>query len=222
LASSYPEILNTEMRQLLQVSCGIANTVIGDIDFTGQWYPEEPLAVLRPCLTLTIDDEGRRWVAEAVQGTGLPGPVWCVFPRPPVTVYVSDHLGSFLSTLCERTRRGRILPWLRSLTAEARAIWANRHASAALSRSVCRSDPAIRGWLSGLPFDARIYDLRSSAVARGWPHALVGPADSLYRCGRLPVFAVAGFSTAAPPTDRSTSTTGADIVPFRALRGLGV
>jgi len=43
---------------------------------------------------------------------------------------------------------------------------------------------------------------------RGWPHGLVGPSGRLYRCGRLPVFAVAGspsegwrqeFSAAIPP-----------------------
>jgi hypothetical protein len=117
LASSNPGILNAELRQWLRMSCGIAHTAIGDIDFTGQWYPEEPLAVLRPCLTLTMDDEGRRWVAEAVEGAGLPGPVWCVFPHPTVTVYVSDDLGRFLYTLYERTRRGQTLAWLQGLIA---------------------------------------------------------------------------------------------------------
>jgi hypothetical protein len=170
-----------------------------------------------------MDDEGRRWVAEAVEGAGLPGPVWCVFPHPTVTVYVSDDLGRFLYTLYERTRRGQTLAWLQGLIAEARTIWALRHASAVRSRHVCRRDRALRGWLSGLPVDARIYDLRGPAVARGWPHGLAGPSGRLYRCGRLPVFAVADALVANPSLDRSSSSiTGADILHFPVPQRLEV
>lgn len=223
LASSNPGTLNAELCHWLRISCGIAHTAIGDIDFTGQWYPEEPLAVLRPGLTLTMDDEGRRWVAEAVEGAGLPGPVWCVFPHPAVTVYVSDHLGRFLATLWERTQRGQARAWLQGLTAEARAIWAHRNAAAVHSRHACRRDPVLRGWLSGLPLDARIYDLRGPAVARGWPHGAAGPASRHYRCGRLPLFAVADAWVADPSVDRSSSsTTGAHILHFSVPQGLEV
>jgi hypothetical protein len=221
LASSNPGTLNAELCQWLRMSCGIAHTPIGDIDFTGQWYPEEPLAVLRPCLTLTIDDAARRWVAEAVEGAGLPGPVWCVFPHPAVTVYVSDDLGRFLSRLYERTRRGQTLEWLQGLTSEVRAIWAYRHASAVRSRHVCRRDRALRGWLSGLPVDARIYDLRGPEVACGWPHGAAGPAGRHYRCGRLPLFAVADAWVANSSLDRSRSSiTGADFPHFSVPQGL--
>jgi hypothetical protein len=57
--------LTGQMRQLLQSTCGLSGTPIGSIDFTGCWYPEEPLPLFRPCITLAIDDEGRRWIAEA-------------------------------------------------------------------------------------------------------------------------------------------------------------
>ena len=208
LAASNPDVLNTDLCRLLRTSCGIAGTALGDIDFTGQWYPEEPLAILRPCLSLVVDDLGRRWLAEIPGDTGLPGPVWCVFPQPAVTLYVSDDLGSFLSTLRECAKQGCTVQWLRSLSAEARAIWAERFEAALRSRDACRRDRRIRGWLSALPFDAHIYDLRPLALARGWPYGLKGPSGRLYRCGRLPVFAVAGPANTSIELNRAD--TGAE------------
>jgi hypothetical protein len=62
------------MRQLLQLSCGLSGTPLGNIDFTGRWYTEEPLSIFRPSLTLTIDEKGRRWIAEVNRNRGLPSP----------------------------------------------------------------------------------------------------------------------------------------------------
>ncbi|MDB6010370.1 MAG: hypothetical protein JWL65_2620 [Gammaproteobacteria bacterium] len=192
LSSASPDLLNADVCQLLRKSCGIAGTALGDIDFTGQWYPEEPLVVLRPSLTLAVDDRGRRWLAEARSDAGLPGPVWCLLPDPPVTVYVSRDLKEFLTLLHNRTRQDRMAEWLRGLRAASRVVWARRELAATSSYNACRTDGWIRGWLSELPFDVHVYDLRAPSVARGWPHGLAGPGGRLYRCGRLPVFAVAG------------------------------
>ena len=194
LESSFPGTLSTAMRSLLSSSCGLAGSELGSIDFTSRWYPEEPLAVFRPCLTLAVDDEGRRWIAETSRREGLPGPVWCVFPDPEVAMYVTDDLAGLLSKLQEGGRRNRTSAWLRSLTAEARSVWALRQNLAQHSQNRCRSDRAIRGWLASVPFDAWVYDVRASSPARGWPYGLAGPDGCLYRCGRLPVFAVAGRS----------------------------
>jgi hypothetical protein len=60
----------------------------------GCWFPEEPCPVFRPCLTLAVDDAGRRWIAE-FGGKDLPGPIWCVFHDPKVAVYISDDLAAF-------------------------------------------------------------------------------------------------------------------------------
>lgn len=192
LEASYPGPLSAEMRTLLASTCGFANTDLGDIDFTGRWFPEEPLAVFRPCLTLAADDAGRRWIAE-LNDRSLPGPVWCVFPDPEVVVYVSDDLAEFVATLRERAAAGETAKWLRDLNIEARAIWARRQALAARSHRACKSDESVRAWIASLPFDAYVYDLRERSPWRGWPYGLAGPAGRLYRCGRLPVFAVAGW-----------------------------
>ena len=58
----------------------------------------------------------------------------------------------------------------------------------------------MRGWVAALPFDVHIYDLRDPSELRGWPYGLAGPEGRLYRCGRLPVFAV----SAAPSASRWT------------------
>jgi hypothetical protein len=199
LAASSASLINGAMGRLLRQSCGIAGTVLGDIDFTGQWYPEETLAVLRPCLALSVDDRGRRWLAETREESGgVPGPVWCVFPDPPVTVHVSEDLITFLALLREATLAERTLKWLRGVTASAHSVWRNRQLTAAFSYTVCRTDARIRGWLSELPFDARIYDLRVPTVLRGWPHGVAGSTGHHFRCGRLPLFAVAGAAETRP------------------------
>lgn len=192
MTPSYPGIISPELRELLGFCSGLSGTELGSIDFTGCLFPAEPLNVFRPCLTLGIDDEGRRWIAETSRGRGLPGPIWCVFPDPQVAVYVSDDLAAFTKTLRTSAQEGRTLAWQQSLLAQARVVWSHREALALRSREACSSDAAVRAWLSGLPFDAHVYDLRSSSPARGWPYGLAGPSARLYRCGRLPVFAVVG------------------------------
>jgi hypothetical protein len=186
----YPGVITPETYRLLRTSCGLEGTALGPVDFTGRWHPEEPLSVFRPCLTLCVDNEGRRWIAETSNRIGLPGPVWCVWPEPEVALFIAHDLSDFLATLHDRARANGTLGWLRSLSAEARSIWARRH-SLAIRPSARRWDKQIRGWLATLPFDARVFDLRSPVTLKGWPYGLAGSSGHLYRCGKLPIFAVA-------------------------------
>jgi len=195
LEATYPGTLTADMRSLLSTTCGLTAAEFGTIDFTSRWHPEEPISVFRPCLTLAIDDEGRRWIAETSRSQGLPGPIWCVLPDPAVALYVCDDLNGFSSTLNDAAERGQLCRWLRDLHYDAREIWVRRQALARLSLESCRDDRRLRSWLAGLPPDVQIYDLRAPSALRGWPYGLAGPEGRLYRCGRLPVFAVS-----APPS----------------------
>jgi hypothetical protein len=143
---------------------------------------------------MAIDDAGRRFIAE-VGHSDLPGPVWCVFPDPAVAVHISDDLHGFIATLHEHAHRGQILAWLQDLSATAHAVWAHRRALALRPYSAYHADDEIRGWVSSLPADAYVYDLRRPSTVRGWPYGVAGPSARLYRCGRLPVFAVAASPT---------------------------
>jgi hypothetical protein len=194
LKLAYPGIISPTLQALLATCCGLEDSELGHIDFTGCCFPEEPCTVFQPCLTMAIDDAGRRWIAE-VGNQDLPGPVWCVFPDPEVAVHVSDDLHAFLATLHEHAHRGQTLAWLQDLSATAQAVWAKRRALALRPYCVHHSDDAIRDWLSSLPSDAYVYDLRRTNSVRGWPYGVAGPSARLYRCGRLPVFAVAGSPT---------------------------
>jgi hypothetical protein len=209
LECSYPGILKPAMKNLLSTCCGLAGTELGSIDFTGCWFLEEPSAVFRPALTLAIDDAERRWIGE-IGDKELPGPIWCVFPNPEVAVYVCDDLAAFVAALAERTCRGEMQAWLQDLITQARTVWSRRHARASRPHEACHLDRAIRGWLLGLPCDAYVYDLRSPRTPRGWPYGVLGPSGRQYRCGRLPVFAVAGLPAegwrAPHPTARDAAT----------------
>jgi hypothetical protein len=145
-------------------------------------------------MTLAIDATGRRWIAE-IGTRDLPGPVWCVFPDPQVAVHISDGLPGFIATLREHAQSGQTLAWLRGLTAAAHAVWAHRRALAFRPYSVLHPDDEIRGWLASLPTNAYVYDLRRQSAVRGWPYGVAGPAAQLFRCARLPVFAVAASPT---------------------------
>ena len=192
LECSHPGLVSPSMKALLSGCCGLAGTELGSIDFTGCWFLEEPYSVFRPALTLAVDGAERRWIAEIGNGE-LPGPIWCVFPEPEVAVYVSDHLTDFVATIHDHTTRGDMQAWLHGLTGQARTVWARRHASALRPHDAARADRAIRGWLAGLPSGAYVYDLRTQGMTRGWPYGAAGPSARMYRCGRLPVFAVAGL-----------------------------
>jgi hypothetical protein len=197
LEATYPGTLTADMYSLLGRTCGLTAAEFGTIDFTGRWHPEESISVFRPCLTLAIDDEGRRWIAETSRDQGLPGPVWCVLPDPAVALHVCDDLNGFLHLLYDAAERGQLHKWLRGLQRDARSIWAQRHSLARVSFEICREDRELRGWLAELPFDAHIYDLRGPSALRGWPYGLAGPEGRFYRCGRLPVFAVSTAPTAS-------------------------
>jgi hypothetical protein len=194
LKSAFPGVINPSIQALLATCCGIADTELGHIDFTGCYFPEEPCTVFQPCLTLAIDDAGRRWIAE-VRDKDLPGPVWCVFPDPQVVVHISDDLHGFLATLHEHAHRGQTLAWLQDLSVTAHAVWAHRRTLALRPYRAYNLDNPIRAWLSSLPSNAYIYDVRRPSTVRGWPYGVAGPSARLYRCGRLPVFAVAASPT---------------------------
>src|SRR5438876_8982554 len=143
------------MRALIQKSCGLAVPGFVSFDFTGQCYPEEPIRVLRPSLTLAIDDQGRRWIAETSH-RGLPGPIWCVLENPAVAVHVSDDMGAFLQELEDRAGHGNLARWLRSIHRTAHRVWADRHTLARRSYELCQRDRLVSGWLAELPVDACI------------------------------------------------------------------
>jgi hypothetical protein len=168
---------------------GLSPTIIRTLQSV---YPRVIDSSLRELLA--IDAAGRRFIAE-IGTRDLPGPVWCVLPEPQVAVHISDDLPGVIRTLRERTQSGETLAWLQGVTAAAHAVWVHRRALAFRPYSVLHPDEQIRGWLASLPTNAYVYDLRRPSTVRGWPYGVAGPSARLYRCARLPVFAVAASPT---------------------------
>jgi hypothetical protein len=220
LEKAYPGIMSPALKDLLSTCCGLVDTELGHLDFTGCSFPEEPCSVFKPCVTIAVDDSGRRWIAE-LGGPDLPGPVWCVFPNPEVAVWVSDDLAAFLSTLRDNACRAQTLAWLQDLTATARTVWWHRRSLALRPHNVSHADRQIRGWLSSLPPDAYVYDLRTQSRAKGWPYGVAGPSSRLYRCGRLAVFAVAGSPTEGWRLAHPQATSPLDPVTHVAAENTG-
>jgi hypothetical protein len=192
LQSHWSGFLTVEMRQILRQTCGLSDTPLGPIDFTGRWFAEEPLCVFRPCLTLAVDNQGRRWIAEVGKTRGLPGPIWCIVPSEKVALLVDRSLGDFLVRLHGNVRKGTASAWLANLASRARRVWAARYMRAMAMPVALDRLREIRGWLARLPVNAWIYDLRAPAISRGLPYGLAPDPSHLIRCGRLPVFAVLG------------------------------
>jgi len=194
LEAHWTGVLTPEMRRILQRTCGLSRTPLGGIDFTGRWFTEEPLSIFRPSITLAIDDHGRRWIAELGRGRGLPGPVWCIFSRPEVALPIDRNLGDFLQRLHTNVRRESMSTWLTTLNIRARKVWASRHGRAIGVPLAFTRLKELRGWLTELPVNAWVYDLRAPAVTRGLPYGLMHERGQLCRCGRLLVFAFTGFA----------------------------
>ncbi|HEY6923784.1 MAG TPA: hypothetical protein VI653_09965 [Steroidobacteraceae bacterium] len=206
LEAYWPGILTQEMREVLRRTCGLSGTPLGTIDFTGRWFPEEPLSIFRPSITLAIDDQGRRWIAELGKGRGLPGPVWCIFSRPEVALLIDRNLADFLRRLHTNVRCESLSEWLTTLSVRARKLWASRHGRAMSVPVAFNRLKEIRGWLAGLPANAWIYDLRAPGGTRGLPYGLIHERGQCCRCGRLLVFAFTGSSgPAASVVDEMTS-----------------
>ena len=211
LDSHWTGVVTPQMRQILQLSCGVSGTPVGNLDFTGRWYPAEPLPIFRPSITLTIDDKGRRWIAEVHKNRGLPGPVWCVLPQPEVAMFVDRTIADFLLRLHRETRRDTLSQWLTMLGIRARTLWATRHARAVAVPAAFSRLRELRGWLASLPVNAWIYDLRAPGVRRGLPYGLMRERGAVCRCGSLPVFAFVGSGRSAGATiDNKISETFAE------------
>jgi len=210
LEAHWTAILTPEMRTILQRSCGLSGTPLGSIDFTGRWFPEEPLSIFRPCLTLAVDDRGCRWIAELGKGRGLPGPVWCIFSRPEVALLIDRNLADFLQRLHANVRRDGMSEWLTALSIRARKLWAARHGRAIGVPVAFSRLKEIRGWLAGLPVNAWVYDLRAPGVIRGLPYGLMRERGQLCRCGRLLVFAFAG-------TEGPAANAVDEVIPSQSL-----
>jgi len=201
-------LMSPQYSEFLSTCSGLDGTELGHLDFTGCWYPVEACSVFYPCLTLLVDEAGRRWIME-ISEEGLPGRVWCLFSDPAVAVYVSEDLASFVAALRERACNGAVSRWLQDLTAQAHAIWKRRREVALRPFQASNDDPHVAAWLRTLPPDAYVYDLREPKGERGWPYGLAGPTARLFRCGCLPVFAVA-----APYSDGSrVRTPGTFLLP---------
>jgi len=214
--------VTAEMRKLLERSCGISGTPLGCVDFTGCWHPEEPLAIFRPSITLAIDADGRRWIAEVGRKRGLPGPVWCVFPRPEVAMFVDRSLADFLIRLHGRIRRNSFSQWVSSLHSNARTLWATCQACAIPVPIAFARLRELRGWLAELPINAWVYDLRSPGRRRGLPYGLAHERGGWYRCGRLPVFALVGRATPAVSVPMHDAPVEATERPLRlGVEGFG-
>jgi len=192
LEAHWTGALSPQMREVLQRTCGLSGTPLGSIDFTGRWFPEEPLSIFRPSLTLAEDEHGCRWIAELGKPRGLPGPIWCIFAKPEVALLIDRDLGDFLQRLHAHVRRESVSDWLNTLNIRARKLWASRHGRAIGIPVAFSRLKELRGWLSGLPANAWIYDLRAPGVYRGLPYGLMHERGPLCRCGRLPVFAFTG------------------------------
>jgi hypothetical protein len=132
-------------------------------------------------------------------------------------VHVCDDLQTFLAMIQEHAYRGRTLAWLQHVSATARAVWAHRRGLALRPYDANHSDEEIRSWLTSLPSDAYVYDLRRPSTIRGWPYGVGGPSARQYRCGRLPVFAVAGSPTEGWRTGQPETTSPVHPVAAQSL-----
>lgn len=220
LKRTFPARLTPDFERLLRGTDGFATTTSQADALTDPACARESLTVLRPSLTLAVDDRGRRWIAETVTKSGIPGPVWCVYENPQVVVYISADVREFVGILLQQGDQHAMSGWLKSLEAAAERTWQHRGTLAFQSRQHVSQDPRARPWLLQLPRDARIYDLRTATFGDAWPYGAAGAAGRLHRCERELLFAVSGFPPPSRWADHLAHVALTEDVPVAAVIAL--
>jgi hypothetical protein len=220
LRRTLPARLTPEFERLLRAMCGFATTTAQAGELTDREFARESSPVVRPSLTLAVDDKGRRWIAETVTTAGIPGPVWCVYDNPRVVVYVSADVREFVDMVLQQGEQHALSGWLQSLDLAAERTWQRRGTLAFQSRQHCSQDPRVRPWLLQLPRDARVYDLRSASFGDAWPYGAAGTGGRLHRCERELLFAVSGFPPPSRWADHLAHVALTEDVPVAAVIAL--
>ena len=180
--------LPEELRSVLSYCSGIEQCLDG-IDFTGASMEFELKEVFPNGLPLAGDGFGNFWVLDITPETTESASVFFSCHDPPVVLYQSPDLASFLSEVF----RLYTSPYKSSIDDVADDklfnVWRKNPGVVAQPAAVASTDAELRSFASGLPEHFQIVDLRKVEPGMGFSWGRYGPRTEIQRFGYEKIFA---------------------------------
>jgi hypothetical protein len=182
--------LPEELRSVLSYCSGIEECLDG-IDFTGDGMEFEAKEIFPNGLPIAGDEFGNFWVLDITPETTQAAPVYFSCHDPPVVLYQSPDLASFLS----ETFRLYTSPYKSSIDDVADDklfnVWRKNPGVIEQAAAAASPDAVMRSFASGLPAHFQIVDLRNAALGMGFSWGRYGARTEVRRYGYERVFAYA-------------------------------
>jgi len=182
--------LPQELRGLLAVCPGIDGCLAG-IDFTGATMSFSHEEIFPNGLPIAADGYGNFWVLDITPQTPRVAPVFFAGHDPPVILYQSPDIASFLAEVFRM-----YAPPHESLVDDVHEdrlfdVWRKNPGVVDQATASASSDAALRALASGLPGNFQIVDLRSVDPGMGFSWGRYGPRTDIRRHGCERIFGYA-------------------------------
>jgi hypothetical protein len=182
--------LPEELRSLLAFCSGIDGCLDG-IDFTGSTTSFAQEEIFPSGLPIAADGFGNFWVLDITPQTTRVAPVFFACHDPPVVLYQSADIASFLA---EAFRMN--IPPHKSLVDDVHEdrlfdVWRKNPGIIDQPTASASSDPALRSFASGLPEPFQIVDLRRVDPGMGFSWGRYGSRTDIRRHGYERIFGYA-------------------------------
>lgn len=188
----FPKPIPDDIRELLVYCRGFEFNPVEDVDFTGNLSFEDTSAF--PCgVPIVPDGCGNFWVVDVSPETGAWGPVFYAAHDPPVYVYQSPNLESFLSDLIklDHSRRQGEQNAIDLVHKEASLnVWRKNPGLLSTQQARASGDEMLRAFVDQLGDAFEICDLRRAEVGAGFSLGRARAEPGVRRFGDTLLFAV--------------------------------
>ncbi|MGO8751801.1 MAG: SMI1/KNR4 family protein [Thermoguttaceae bacterium] len=179
--------LPDELRMILTFCSGIDGCLAG-VDFTGASMSFAQEEIFPNGLPIAADGFGNYWVLDLTPETTQVAPVFFACHDPPVILYQSADMASFLSEVC-RT----YTPPHKSLVDDVHEdrlfeVWRRNPGVVDQRSASSASDRVLRSFAARLPEHFQIVDLRSVDPGMGFSWGRYGPRTEVRRDGYERIF----------------------------------
>lgn len=182
LEARIPCPLPDEIRDALRVTTGLANGPLETfslLDLEGFGFEE----LLPDAYSIAHDGFGNYWVLDLIPGASEWGPVFYACHDPAVLAFQSRSIEQFLlEAVAMHTGQGRSVVDVvhEDVVSE---IWRDSKGLTLAGTLAGAADPELRAFVSSVPTDALIADLRSPKLGDGFSWGRFGPRTVIQRAG---------------------------------------
>ena len=186
---SLPRPLFEDVRELLSYTRGFCGLTADVVDFTGRDILFAQEAIFPHGIPIASDGCGNFWVVDLTPSSTTYGPVYFACHDPPIILFQSADLASFLEELINCYRP----PFESSIDAvhqdRLHRVWRTNPGVISTTEARSSTDEHLVQFASTLDSSWSIIDLREAEVGFGFSWGRYGPRTELRRLGDLPIFA---------------------------------